>query len=124
MQLVDYIDYWGIFKKIKTIQLEEYPTARDYIEFLDSVEEKSDFVEEMYVVFNINFDEFESNSSDNDDDFYLVTYLSKQQLFIELSIGGNDANESTNYNEWGYGYQFTVDLVEERFIDYTYENYS
>lgn len=125
MNILDYIDYREIYNKVKKNQLEEYPTANDYIEQLESCDEPYEYVEEMYRAFELDFNEYDTPTSDEMDDSIIISYLNKSQFFIEFSIGGNDANESTNYNYWGYGHQFIVDLEDDGlFVGYSLENYS
>lgn len=124
MQLIDYIDYWEIYNKIKKNQLEQYPTAKDYIEELKGLEEPYDYVEEMYNALTSGLSgDFEMLSSDNYDDYSLIATLKEGQLLIELSEGGNNTTENGD-DFWGYGLQFVVDLEYELFVGYSYENYS
>lgn len=124
MQVIDYIDYWEIYKKIKKNQLEQYPTAQEYIEELKGLDEPYDYVQEMYqFLLSEHTNDFEMLSSDNYYDSDLIETLKDDRLLIELSEGGNNATENGD-DYWGYGLQFTVDLEYELFVGYSYENYS
>lgn len=123
MKLIDYIDYWEIFGKIKNNQLEQYPTANDYIEELKACDEPFDYVEEMYNFLLTDYEtDFDITNSDNSDDSTLLEFLKEGKLFIELSECGNNATEKGD-DFWGYGHKFTVDLENELFVNYEYENY-
>jgi hypothetical protein len=123
MQIIDYVDFWKIFEKIKKNHLEAYPTKEDYMDELKDLGEPFDYVEELYSFLNErDMSGFKCDSSDTSDDSVLNIVDGK--ITIEFSISGNDANESTNYNEWGYGYLFTIDLENELFVGFTTENYS
>lgn len=124
MQLIDYIDYWEIYKKVKKNQLEQYPTAKDYIKELKEWDEPFEYVKEMYEFLLSEYtNDFEMINSDSYDDSILSSVLDDNKLFIELSEGGNNATENGN-DYWGYGLQFTVDMENELFVGYKYENYS
>ena len=124
MQVIDYIDYWEIFKSVKNNQLENFPTAEDYIEELKSWDEPYEYVEEMYSFLLSNYtNDFEMITSASYDDSILSSVLHENKLFIELSEGGNNATENGD-DYWGYGLQFVVDLESELFVGYSYENYS
>jgi hypothetical protein len=122
MQIINYIDFELIFKEVKKNQLEEYPTAKDYIKFLKRIEEPYHYVEEMYKSFNNLPEDYEFTNSDNAFDVEVID-LENNLLHLELSIGGNDANENGD-DFWGYGWQYTIDLEEELFVSYFFENYS
>ena len=49
--------------------------------------------------------------------------LEKNQINFEWSIGGNNSTEN-GYDFWGYGWTFTVDLENELFVGFDFENYS
>jgi hypothetical protein len=122
MQIIDYIDFKSIFEKIKKKQLEEYPTAKDYIDFLEEVGEPSHYVEEMYESFYNLPNNYDFTNSDNAFDVEVID-LENELLHIELSIGGNNATENGN-DYWGYGWNYTVNLDDELFVSYSFENYS
>jgi hypothetical protein len=122
MQIINYIDFKSIFEDIKKNQLEEFSTAKDYIKFLKRIEEPYHYVEEMYKSFNNLPEDYEFTNSNSAFDVEVID-LEKRLLHIELSIGGNDANENGD-NFWGYGWQYTINLEDELFVDYSFENYS
>lgn len=122
MQIIDYIDFKSIFEEIKEIQLEEYPTPEDYIEYLKTIEEPYHYVEEMYKSFENLPDECEFTNSKNAFDVEVID-LKNNLLHIELSIGGNNATENGN-DYWGYGWNYTINLDDELFVGYSFENYS
>jgi len=124
MQLIDYIDYWEIFKKVKKNQLEQFPTAKSYIKELKYFDEPFDYVEEMYAFLLADYtNDFEMITSDSHDDSILSSVLDENKLLIELSEGGNNATENGD-DYWGYGLRFIVDMENELFVGYSYENYS
>ncbi len=123
MQLVDYIDYRSIFEKVKINHLKEFPTKESYIEYLKENDENFSFVQEMYTALEYDLSKLDTDSSDTIDDLTLSNWLSDDFIWVEFSEGGNDSNEGGN-NYWGYGFQFKIDLDQELFTDYSYENYS
>jgi len=123
MQVIDYIDWREIYNKVKNNHLEQYPTAQDYIEELKSCDEPYDYVEEMYRVFQENLGDMDVFSSDNYDDYSFRDMLMTGKIHVEFSEGGNNATENGD-DYWGYGLIFTVDLDQELFVGYSYENYS
>lgn len=123
MQIIDYIDFHSIFKKVKENHLSLYPTEESYIEELQDNDESFEYVHDLYLFLKLrDVTDKKCNNSDNSDDSILNIVDNK--ITIEFSIGGNGANESTNHNEWGYGYLFTIDLENELFVGYSFENYS
>lgn len=123
MQIIDYIDFLAIFNKVKENHLRLYPTQEDYIKELKELDQPFDYVGGLYFFLKYsNASEMDCNNSDNSDDSILKIVDGK--ITIEFSEGGNDANESTNHNEWGYGYFFTIDLENELFVGFSTENYS
>ena len=122
MQIIDYIDFKSIFEKVKKNQLEEYPTAKDYIDFLEEVGEPSHYVEEMYKSFDNLPDDYDFTNSENAFDVEVID-LKNELLHIELSIGGNNSTENGD-DYWGYGWNYTVHLDYELFVSYSFENYS
>lgn len=122
MQIIDYIDFKIIFEKIKENQLEKYPKAEDYINFLKGNNEPFYYVEEMYKSFGIKIESPDYPCTDNSFDIEVID-LKNNLLHIELSVGGNNATEN-GYDFWGYGWNYTVDLENELFVSYVFENYS
>lgn len=122
MQIIDYIDFGSIFKKIKNQQLKEHPTDKDYINFLKTCGEPFHYVEEMYKSFDNLPEDYDFTNSDNAFDNEVID-LDKNLLHIELSVGGNNATENGD-DFWGYGWNYTIDLEEELFVGYSFENYS
>ena len=122
MQIIDYVDFKSIFEKVKNNQLEEFPTAKDYINFLKSINESYHYVEEMYKSFNNLPKDYDFTNSENAFDNEVID-LGKNILHIELFIGGNNATENGD-DFWGYGWNYTVDLDTELFVSYSFENYS
>jgi len=122
MQLVDFIDYREIFNKVKLNHLKEFPTQESYEEYLKENDEEYNFAKELYTALNYDFKELQTDTSDTIDDLTLSNWLSEGHLWVEFSESGNNANENGD-NHWGYGFQFKIDLEEELFIDYSYENY-
>jgi len=122
MKIIDFIDFYALYKKVKENQLEQYPTAKDYIDELESCDELFDYVEEMYKYFSHPPEDADLSNTDewSDED---VIKLDKNQILLEWSIGGNNATENGD-DFWGYGWIFTVDLENELFIGYSEENYS
>jgi len=123
MQITDYINWKEIYRKVRKNHLKEYPTAKHYTEYLISFEEPHHYVKDLYEALNQDFSDFDTPSSDNYDDSILIKYLSEKQLYLELSVGGNNATENGD-DYWGYGYGFTIDLDTELFVGYDFENYS
>lgn len=120
MKLIDFIDFVEIYKQIKNNHLENYPSAKDYIEELKSFAEPYDYVEEMYNFFE-NFPE-DAQISDEFSDCDCID-IENKTLTFEWFVGGNNATESGD-DYWGYGWTFTVDLDTELFIGFSYDNYS
>lgn len=122
MDLIDYIDFGSIYKEVKKNQLKNYPTAQDYIKELKSYDEPYDYVEEMYMIFNYTFEDADLPNSTMGcfEEYY---NRRKDFLNIEWSVGGNNATENGD-DYWGCGWVFTVDLENELFVGYRYENYS
>jgi len=122
MQLVDFIDYRTIFERAKINHLKEFPTKESYEEYLKENEENFSFVKELYTALTYDFKDLDTDSSETSDDLNLSNWLSEGMLWVEFSEGGNNANESGD-NHRGYGFQFKINLEEEIFVDYSYENY-
>lgn len=123
MNILTYLDLAQIFKEVKANQFKEYPKAKDYIKFLQSIDEDCAYVTDMYEM--LNDEKYLSTLSFADPEEYtLEDIYDGENITIELSIGGNDANESTNYNEWAYGYEFKINLDYELFEGYKENNYS
>ena len=122
MEIIDYIDFNSIFEKVKNRQLEEYPTAKDYIDFLKDIDEPYNYVEEMYESFNNLPEDYDFTNSESNDDSEVID-LENKLLHIELTIGGNDATEGGD-NFWGYGWKYSINLEDDLFVDYRFENYS
>jgi len=122
MQIIDFIDFKSIFEKVKNNQLKEYPTAKDYIKFLKAVEEPYHYVEEMYKSFDNLPDDYDFTNSDTAFDVEVID-LENELLHIKLSIGGNNATENGD-DFWAYGWNYTVNLDDELFAGYSFENYS
>ena len=122
MQLVDFIDYREIFERVKKNHLKEFPTKESYDEYLKDNDEKNNFVKELYTALTYDFKYLDTDSSETIDDLTLSNWLAEGHLWLEFSEGGNNSNENGD-NHWGYGFQFKIDLEEEIFIDYSYENY-
>jgi len=118
MRLIDYIDYWEIYRKIKKSQLEQFPTAQEYIEELKDLDEPYDYVEEMYKAFKIDFSGFDGVDSENFPNDCIGNIFS-----FEFSTGGGESYENGGDNFWGYGYNFEINLDEERFVNFWFENY-
>jgi len=122
MDLINYIDFSGIYEAIKKEHLKYYPTAEDYIEYLKSNEEPFDYVLEMYARFDNIPDEAEVPNSDMGC-FLDYVDIGKDTVVVEWSIGGNNATENGD-DYWGYGWRFTINLEYELFVGYSEENYS
>lgn len=122
MKLLDYIDFRTIFETVKKNQLSLFPTAEDYIEYLDGFDEDYSFVRPLYNRLNQDLSHCSFPSSEEWELEDVLEFF-KGDLIIELSHGGNDSNENGD-NFWGYGYQFVIDMEEELFNNYTEENYS
>lgn len=121
MKIIEYIDFDSIYQDVKKNQLDSYPTAKDYIEELKSFEEPYDYVEEMYkYLLNPPEDADLTNTQEYSDEDCIK--LEKNQINFEWSIGGNNATENGD-NFWGYGWTFTVDLENELFVGFDFENY-
>jgi len=123
MEIIDYLDFDSIYKKVKSNHLANFPTPESYIKYLEGLEEDFSYVNEMYDWINNPAEDTELPTSENKFDNEVI-FLDKGLLCVEFTIGGNDANESTNHNEWGYGWEFVIDLEEEIFIGFTENNYS
>ena len=122
MQIIDFIDFKSIFEKVKKNQLKHHPTAEDYIKFLKACGEPYHYVEEMYKSFDNLPDDYDFTSSENAFDVEVID-LENELLHIELSIGGNNATENGD-DFWGYGWNYTINLEDELFVAYSFENYS
>lgn len=120
MKLIDYIDFHSIFEKVKENHLKHYPNKEDYIDLLMDMEVPYDFVEDMYT-FLLNPPEDIELADDRFDDEVIV--VDENELVIEWTIGGNNSTESGD-DLWGYGWEFTIDLEDEIFIDFKFHNYS
>jgi len=123
MQVIDYIDWREMYNDIKKKHLEQYPTAKEYIEEVKTWDEPYDYIEEMYRMFEEDFSEMDVFSSDNYDDYSFQDILKEGKIHVEFSEGGNNATENGD-DYWGYGLCFTINLDEELFVGYNYENYS
>lgn len=123
MEVVNYIDWRGIYETVKKNQLKYYPTAESYIEDLRDNNEPFEYVEEMYRLLKEDFSQMDVFNSENYDDDSFIDIMKKRQIFVEFSEGGNNATENGD-NYWGYGFCFKIDLDEDFFIGYHYENYS
>lgn len=124
MKIIDYVDFRGMFKKVKDNQLKYFPTKESYIEELKSINEDYAFVDKLYLMLEReDLDDMDFPNSDSQDDTLLRAYIDDNLLDIELTIGGNNSNENRD-NYWGYGFVFTVNLEDELFVNYWEENYS
>ena len=94
----------------------------NYINFLKSIEEPYNYVEEMYKSFNNIPKDCDFTNSENAFDVEVID-LEKNILHVGLSIGGNNATENGD-DFWGYEWNYTVDLDTELFVSYSFENYS
>lgn len=121
MKLIEYLDIESIFKHVKFNQLECFPTAQDYISELESMNEPTHYVEEMYR-YLLNPTEGAEIDVSDPSDLDLIK-LENNQFVLEWSIGGNESNEGGD-NYWGYGWVFTINLEDELFVDFSFENYS
>lgn len=127
MNIIDYLDFTEIYKKIKKIHFENYETKEEFIQDLIDMELDTSFVDGLYRFFDYDFGDQDvtTTSSENSCDHDVFdSVMLVRELEFEFSIGGNDTNESTNHNEWGYGYIIKIDLETEMFIGYREENYS
>jgi hypothetical protein len=122
MKIIEFIDFCALYKKVKESQLEQFPTADDYIEELKSCDLPFDYVEGMYHYFTHPPEDAELSSTDEWGDADALK-LDEGHVLLEWTIGGNNATENGD-DFWGYGWIFTIDLETELFIGYTEENYS
>lgn len=122
MQIKDYIDFGQIYNDIKKSQLENYPTAKDYIEELKALDMPFDFVEEMYKCLTEGYMDSDATIQPECLDSELID-LDKNKIIIEWGVGGDISTEN-GYDYWGYSWNFTVDLELELFVDYSFENHS
>lgn len=122
MKITNFIDWKSIYEEVKEKHLKEYPKATDYIKDRKYFEEPLDYVKEMYRVLKQDFSELEVNNSDDYDDDYLASLLKDGLVEIEFSEHGNNATENGD-DYWGFGFIFTIDLENELFVGYRYENY-
>jgi len=108
MDLAEYIDFEGIYAKAKQKHLEQFPTAQEYIDFLEDIGEPSDYVLEMYEAFSMveHFNPPNSNIYDSCD-------------FLDLE---NDTIWIVFYDECGDSHtitaNFKINLEEEFFCGY------
>jgi len=123
MQIIDYIDWREIYNKVKKNHLKEFPTAESYIKELIGLDEPYEYVEEMYRLLGEDLGNMDVYNSDNYDDGSFQDIFKQGKIHVEFSDGGNNATENGD-DYWGYGLCFTIDLDEEIFVGYSYENYS
>ena len=76
----------------------------------------------MYKSFGIEIESTDYPCTDNSFDIEVID-LKNNLLHIELSVGGNNTTENGD-DFWGYGWTYTVDLENELFVSYVFQNYS
>lgn len=122
MKIIEFIDFYEIYQKVKESQLSSYPTAEDYIKELKIFNEPFDYVEEMYkYLLHPPEDADLGNTSEYIDEDMID--FGNNRLCLEWTVGGNNATENGD-DFLGYGFIFTVDLENELFVGYSEENYS
>ncbi|MES2864106.1 MAG: hypothetical protein V4666_08310 [Bacteroidota bacterium] len=122
MDLINYLDFSGIYEAVKKNQLKQYPTAEEYISDLKSQGEPFDYVAEMYKRFDNIPDDAEVPNSETGS-FLDYVNIEEEIMSVEWSIGGNNATENGD-DYWGYGWVFEINLDYELFVGYREENYS